>query len=109
MTMRDALEMIHEQEIHARAAKRADDGQCARRRAFGDDNAEARRDFGDEAGDDGRRGAGDAALEQKRRGVVDQARQQGARGVIADVDPISRPVRAEPKHGDAGEPRFEFR
>jgi hypothetical protein len=49
-----ALKMIHEDDVYRRAAKRAENRQCAGGRALGDNDAETRGDFRDQAADDRR-------------------------------------------------------
>ena len=90
MAMRDALEVIHEQDIDAwrRQAHRCTGKALAAARS---ETTMPKRGAisATKPADDRRRGAGDAALEQKRGSVIDEARQQRARGVIADIEPIA--------------------
>jgi hypothetical protein len=76
VTLSDALEMIHEDDVDCGTAQGAEHGYRAGRDFVRDDEAEPRGDFGDEAGDDRCRGAGDAALQQKGGRFVGEPREK---------------------------------
>ena len=95
MAAGDALEMIHENDVHRGAADRAEHRQRARRRPFGDDDAEARGDLGDQAADHRRRQVGDAALDKDAAAFGGQP-ADAARARRNSRDPSAGPPRGAP-------------